>query len=214
MTDFIDAQTGEVLPNTEDNIIVAFALYMHEASKQPHWVKHHHLTKPWKASIKERLAESGGMPAWKRAIKLASESDWLCGRVIGQKSGTRFKMTLKFMLQPVSFVSILDGFYDNRKPEPSRLVLPTLSTPAQKPQPAFVPEPLPVRLAAMIVSFRKHGYWQKANDAETQLAALENRPAVHVPAPDWQSPPSPEKPPVAPRKPAVFDDIPWEAIPE
>ncbi len=212
MGDLIDRETGEILAPPEDSAVIAFACYMQEAARQEHWVKHNHLTKPWKASIKERMAESGGLSAWKRAIKLASESDWLCGRIIGKKSETRFRMTLKFMLQPVSFVSILDGFYNNRTPEPSRLTLPTMQPPHLKPQPAFVPEPLPVRLAAMIVSYRRHNKYADANRIEEQLAALEKRPPALVPAPDWQSPPSPQKPS---RQPAQGVSEPeWEMVPE
>lgn len=40
------------------------------------------------------------------------------------------------------------------------------------------------RLTGMIASYRKVGYWQKANECEEELARLEGRPAILVPSPD------------------------------
>ena len=154
------------------------------------------------------------MEAWREALEIASKSDYLCGRVIGAK-GTRFQMSLNFMLQPASFEKILSGFYTREEP-PAKLVLPSMQPPHLKPQPAFVPEPRPVRLASMIASYRKHGKYADANRIETELAALENRPAVHVPDPAVAHFGQPEKPPASPRKaPPVVVDVPWsdEEIP-
>ncbi len=179
MTDFIDAATGEILPNTEDNIIVAFALYQNAAALQEYWTKHRYMTEAQKKGIRARLMEAGGMAAWKEALALASKSEFLTGKIIG-KTG-RFKLDLNFLLRPSAFAKILDNFYTREEP---KVALPTLPAPHLKPQPAFVPEPLPVRLAAMIVSYRRHNKYADANRIEDQLAALEKRPAVHVPAPE------------------------------
>lgn len=43
------------------------------------------------------------------------------------------------------------------------------------------------RLSASIASLRKHGYWERANRAEEELAALQKRPPVLVPAPEVAS---------------------------
>lgn len=179
MTDFIDASTGEILPGTEDNIIVAFAQYQQAASKQEYWTKHRYMTEAQKKGIRARLMEAGGMAAWREALDLASKSEFLTGKIIG-KSG-RFKLDLNFLLRPSSFAKILDKFYTREEP---KVALPTLPAPHLKPQPAFVPEPLEVRLAAMIVSYRKVSKWADANRIEEQLAALEKRPPVLVPAPE------------------------------
>lgn len=40
------------------------------------------------------------------------------------------------------------------------------------------------RLAGMVVSLRNHGFWERANNAEVELAGLEGRAPVLVPAPD------------------------------
>lgn len=183
MTDFIDAQTGEVLPNTEDNIVVAFAQYQQAASLQEHWIRHRYMTEAQKKGIRARLSEAGGMAAWKEALQIAGKSEFLCGKIIG-KTG-RFKMDLNFLLRPSAFAKILDGFYTREEPT-TRLVLPTLQTPAQRPAEPFkhdieTPED---RMAFTIASYRRRGKWADANRIEQQLADLQKRPALLVPAPD------------------------------
>lgn len=44
------------------------------------------------------------------------------------------------------------------------------------------------RLRATIISYRKIGRWEDANRVERQLAAIEQRPPVEVPAPDARDP--------------------------
>jgi hypothetical protein len=46
------------------------------------------------------------------------------------------------------------------------------------------------RMAELIVSYRNHGKYEDANRIERQLAAIEGRPAVEVPAPDARDPDS------------------------
>ncbi len=208
MTDFIDAQTGEVLPNTEDNVIVAFAIYQQEAARQEHWTRHRYLNDPQKKGIKARLSEAGGMSAWREAIGIASRSEFLTGQIPG-KSG-RFKLDLNFLIRPTTFAKILDGFYTRDDgPTTKKLTLPTMQPPHMKPQPAFVPEPIEVREQAMIDSYRRHGRHADANRIEEQRAKRLGVPAVLVPAPEVAFTSTPDKPAPAARKPAVFDDIPW-----
>lgn len=44
------------------------------------------------------------------------------------------------------------------------------------------------RMASSIVSYRRHGQWDRANKIEGELAAIQKRPAVLVPAPDAPNP--------------------------
>ena len=72
-------------------------------------------------------------------------------------------------------------------------------------------------MAFTITKYREHGKYADANRVEETLAKLQKRPAVLVPAPDWQQTPSPSKPAPAPRKapPVVVDLEPeWDCVPE
>ena len=222
MTAFIDAATGEVLPNTEDNVTVAFAIYMHEASKQQHWVKHRRLIKPWCISIKERMDEHDGIASWREAITIASRSDFLCGRILGARG--RFQLDINFLVQPRSFAKILDGFYTRDDgPTTQKLTLPTLQPPHLKPAEPFKhdiesPED---RMAFTISRYRERGKWADANRVEEQLAALQKRPPVLVPAPEMVFTSAPAKPAPCPsRAPAqtvtdvVYADDEWSMVPE
>lgn len=189
MTELFDKETGEILQAPKKAkpipaiVAAAFARYVQAAAKQEHWVKHRYINGPQVTAVAARLDEAPrGIDDWQEALDNASKSDWLCGRVIGEK-GTRFKMHLDFLLMPRAFSKVLHGFYNRDEPKP-KPVLPSMQPPHLKPQPAFVPEPLPVRLASMIASYRKHNKWADANRIEEQLAALEKRPAVLVPAPE------------------------------
>lgn len=206
MTDFIDASTGEVLPGTEDNVTVAFAIYMHEAAKQQHWVKHRRLIKPWRVSIKERMDEHDGIASWREAITIAARSDFLSGRILGARG--RFQLDINFLVQPRSFAKILDGFYTREQgPTTQKLTLPTLMTPPQKPQPAFVPESIDVRELSMIASYRRHGKFADANRIEEQRAKRLGTPPVLVPAPEVAREGLPEETRPVVKKPAAFTDV-------
>lgn len=175
MTHFIDCETGEVIPGTEDNIIVAFAQYQQAASLQEHWTKHRYMTEAQKKGIRARLSEAGGMAAWREALQIASKSEFLCGKIIG-KTG-RFKLDLNFLLRPSAFAKILDGFYTRDEPA-TRLVLPTLQTPAQRPAEPFKHdiETQEERMAFTITTYRTRGKYADANRVEQQLAAIQKRP--------------------------------------
>ena len=70
------------------------------------------------------------------------------------------------------------------------------------------------RMAHTIRTYRKYGKYGDANRVESELAKLQNRPAVLVPAPDWQSPaPEAESRPAG-RKPAPAVDLDWDMVPE
>lgn len=182
MTELFDRTTGEIL-EPEDSVTVAFAIYMQEAARQEHWVKHRKLIKPWRISIKERMGEFDGLPSWREAIGIASRSEFLTGKIIGTRG--RFKLDLNFILQPKTFAKILDNFYTRDDgPTTKKLTLPSMQPPHLKPQPAFVPEPLEVREQAMIDSYRKYGRYADANRIEQKRADRLGVPAVLVPAPD------------------------------
>ena len=99
---------------------------------------------------------------------------------------------------------------------PKRLHIPMAYQPPHlKPAAPFVPEPREVRLAALVVSYRKVGKWADANRVEEELAKLENRPPVLVPAPDWKAPPAQTKPSPPARNPAPVTDLDgWDMVPE
>ncbi len=59
---------------------------------------------------------------------------------------------------------------------------------------AVVQETAADRLTSMVASYRKHGFWDKANAAEEELARLLGRPPVLVPAPDVAGLGMPPKP--------------------
>lgn len=214
MTDFIDAQTGEVLPNTEDNIIVAFALYQQEATNQKHWRSHRFLTDPIRKAIKARLAEGGGIESWREALGIASRSDFLSGNIT-QTGKPRFRMDLNFFTRPASYEKILSGFYTREPEPPPRIHIPTgYQPPHRKPAQPFVPEHPDIRDSAAIISWRKIGRFDKANEVETRMAARQNRPPVHVPAPEVaREGVAPESRRTA-RNPAPATDIEWTEFPE
>lgn len=85
------------------------------------------------------------------------------------------------------------------------------------------------RLAASIATFRRLGDYARANGAEEQLAALQGRPPVLVPAPEARDPdivpparpkPAPYRPQPRPseaeitRRMADIEDVPYDEIPE
>lgn len=211
MTDFIDSSTGEVIPGTEDNIIVAFAVYQQAAAKHG-WIQHRFLNDPQRKAIKARLAEGGGMEAWREALDIAGKSDFLCGK-IASSGKPRFKMDLNFFTRPSAFSKILDGFYsrDQGPTTTSKLILPTMQPPHLKPAPAFVPDSIEVRELGMIESYTRYGRYADANRIVEQRAKRLGIPAVLVPDPSiaWTSASS--KPATAaPRAPAqTVTDIPW-----
>ncbi len=97
----------------------------------------------------------------------------------------------------------------------------------ERPQPSQ--ETRATRLAASVVSYRRLGQYDRANAIENELAALEGRPAVLVPAADVADhgmPQRAEKPPQRTsnmghnRPPGPITDVPmdepppWEDIPE
>lgn len=191
MSELFDPETGEIVEPTPDSVIVAFALYQQEAARQTHWTTHRFINGPMRASIKARMDEAGGLETWREAIGIAARSDFLTGKIKG-RDGKPFKMSLLFMLQPSSFLKILDGFYTREPEQPKRLHIPTgYQPPHLKPAEPFIPEPREVRLAAMIHSFRRVGRWKDANAREIELAELQGRPAELVQAPESMKAPRP-----------------------
>ena len=73
------------------------------------------LTKARVSQLKKRLAECGGMDGWNHAIAKVEESDFLTG-----KGPNGWCADFDFLLQPSSFVKVMEGKYINRQPSPSR----------------------------------------------------------------------------------------------
>ena len=191
MAGLFDTEAGGLPPDG-----VCFNLYQ-EAAGNHGWRKCHHITEPFRKSIKARLDEGGGMDAWREALTIAAASDYLCGRVSDSR-GKRFRMTLNFMLQPSSFEKILSGFYTREAEPPAPVYTPKPYVPPHMMhREPFVPEHPDVKDAALIISWRKVGRYDKANAVEERLAARQGRPPVLVPMPNEQ----PARP--APRM--VFD---------
>ena len=173
----------DAAPLPPGSVEVCFELYQETAAKHG-WRTHRYITESFRKSIKARLGEAGGLEAWREALTIAAGSDYLCGRVADAR-GKRFRMSLNFMLQPASFEKILTGFYTREPEPPPRVYTPTpYQPPHLRPTEPFVAEHPDVRDAALIVSWRKAGRYDKANEVEERLAARQGRPAVLVPAPD------------------------------
>jgi hypothetical protein len=67
------------------------------------------------ASIAARLGECGGIVGWQTALQNIEKSSFLCG-----DSDRDFKATLDFLLQPSSFVKVLEGAYGNGRHRESK----------------------------------------------------------------------------------------------
>lgn len=201
VSELFDAETGEIKPPS-DSVLVAFAIYQQEAARQEWWVKHRTLIKPWRASIKERMEEHDGIASWREAITIASKSPFLCGKIT-VAGRPRFKLDMNFLVQPRSFAKILDGFYTREPEPPARIHIPTgYQPPHLKAATPFVAEPLEVKLANSIVSARNLKMYAKANKFEEQLAALQGRAPVLVPAPDVARLGFPDRPAEIPKRPS------------
>lgn len=214
MTTLFDPETGEIAPTTPDKVLVAFALYQQEAARQEHWTTHRFINDPMRKSIKARLEEAGGLEPWREAIGIASRSEFLTGKIKG-RDGKPFKLSLTFMLQPSSFLKILDGFYSREPAPPPRLHIPTgYQPPHLKPAEPFVGEDIEVRLAASVVSYRKYGKYRDANRVEEILAARQNRPPILVADPNIVKETTPRKPMPSRFTPNTLSDVDWEDVPE
>lgn len=73
------------------------------------------------ASIGARLSECGGLDAWATALANIEKSAFLCG-----ETDRDFRASLDFLIQPSSFVKVLEGTYGNgrhRDAKPKRVMV-------------------------------------------------------------------------------------------
>ena len=185
-----DPESGEILAPAEDSVTVAFAIYQQEAARQKHWRSHRFLIRPLiRKAIKARLAEGGGIRILARGFGNCLAQRLFFRAISPRQASPGFRMDLNFFTRgPRATRKILSGFY-TREPEPKPPRLPhpdnrLLQPPHRKPAQPFVPEHPDIRDAAAIISWRKIGRFDKANEVETRMAARQNRPPVHVPAPE------------------------------
>lgn len=69
------------------------------------------LTDARKRSIRQRIADAGGLEGWKAALDRIGSSSFLTGRKTG------FRADLDFILQAKSFTKLIEGAYDDVKPK-------------------------------------------------------------------------------------------------
>lgn len=220
-------EDGE-LAAAPDSLVQAAVDCYNETAKALPWRQSTSLTEARKTALRRTIKDYGGILGFKTAMARAAKSPFLLGHTGRTGVYKSWRPTLAFFCQPKSIENLLDGVYDPEPEVPKRIHLPNVGfkPPHLKNMPAFVPEPREVRLSAMIASYRKHGDYQRANKIEEELATLENRPAVLVPAPDvaWVTmPPSSKEQPRGYQtgtdrpKPSIITDVPeWndDMIPE
>jgi hypothetical protein len=186
-------EDGE-LADAPDSLVQSAQDCYNETAKGLPWRQSTSLTEARKTALRRAVKDYGGLVGFRAAMVRAAKSPFLLGHTGRTGAFHNWKPTLAFFCQPKSIENLLDGVYDPEPEAPKRLHLPTVGfkPPHLKNMPAFVPEPREVRLAAMIASYRKHGDYQRANKIEEELAALENRSPVLVPAPDvaWVTAPA------------------------
>ena len=84
----------------------AVSLYNHTAEKASLPIARR-LTESRQKKLQARLAECGGLAGWEEALRKVEASDFCAGRK------TDFRADLDFLLQPQSFLRLLEGRYDN-----------------------------------------------------------------------------------------------------
>jgi hypothetical protein len=109
-----------------------------------------------KQSLRLRL-KSVGLPALLEAIDIIGRSDWLKG----EGRNNNWRPTIDFLLQPESLRKVLEGSYGGGKAEPKGPSRP-LS---------------PDEIANLVRFYRDRGEGAKADELETQLAALRKEAA-------------------------------------
>lgn len=180
---FADGELAEA----PDNIVQsAYDAYNETAATLP-WRQATVLTKARRATLKRAVQDYGGLAGFKAALARAAKSPFLLGHTGRSGVYKNWKPDIDFFCQPKSIGKLLDGVYDGDVEDlaPKKLFIPSAYQPPHlKPAAPFVPEPRDVRLAGMVATYRKRGWWDKANTIEQELANLEGRPAVLVPAPD------------------------------
>lgn len=185
---------GELADHPPVMIKRAFDAY-NTAARAAGWPETANLTEGRKKALKVALKDCGGLAGWEMALARAAKSDFLCGKVKTLRAPTGFRdMKLAFMLRPVRLTSLLDGEYDNREAAPApagptfRQRLNNAARPVKEQVPFVLDTTREQRMAETILLYRKHKRWADANRVEDELARIEGRPPVLVPAPDARNP--------------------------
>lgn len=152
------------------------------------WCEAKALTEKRRKKVKAAIPEYGGLRGWEECLERASKNRFLLGKEGRSATHKSWKPELDFFLQEKTIIKLIEGGYPaDDYDEKARLVLPTIMTKRQEQKP-FVPEPRAERLRHSILSYRKLGNHVRANAIEEELARLENRAPVLVPAPGAEDP--------------------------
>lgn len=103
-----DSKIDSLSSNHE--IQIAFDLY-NELAKKIGLATAQVLSGKRKSGIKSRLKDAGGIDGWKIALSKIEESDFLCGKK------TDWKADLDFLITKSKFIGIMEGKYQNNKPQ-------------------------------------------------------------------------------------------------
>lgn len=198
-------QDGEIAGIPDKIAQSAFDAW-NETAKPLNWRAALVLTDARRKTLRRAVKDYGGLAGFREALVRASKSPFLLGHVGRSGAHKDWKPDLDFICQPKSIIRLLEGFYDGEIEQTKKVYIPQgYQPPHLKPTVPFVPEPRDVRLAAMVVSFRKVGKWADANRIEEELAKLQARPPVLVPAPDVAHLGMPERPARTVPKPTITD---------
>lgn len=110
---------GASPPCEPAEIGLAFQAF-NEAAEAGGWPQARNLTNSRRSGLKARLAEHGGIEGWRRGMRLALESDFLCGRVERTNGHSNWKPDLDFFLQAKSFNKLMEGSFANSTGPPAR----------------------------------------------------------------------------------------------
>lgn len=214
-----DLLDGDVLGMPPPILKEAFDAWNEHASKIANWPTVKTLDEGRRAKLKKAIRTCSGLIGWKAMLVEATKSDVLTGRASWAKGSKWFNFD--WLIKPANLVKVLDGNYENAEAAPVTFAermkgVGVKASYAEPPKPFVQTETLEQRLAASIVSYRRHGKHADANRIEERLAALEKREPVLVPAPSVAHIGMPERPAEIPRRPSrpVTDLDGWDMVPE
>lgn len=101
---------GAAPVDPRNDIEKAFDAYNAKADIIPAWSKALKLNDVRKRALGARMKEVDGLQGWLAALESAQTSPFLTGNTRG-----RFELTLDFLLQPSSFVKLIEGFYHKER---------------------------------------------------------------------------------------------------
>lgn len=174
------------------------------------------LTDARRKRLKTAVQDCGGNSGWRKALEDAARNSFLLGKEGRNESHRNWIPDLDFFIQPKTVIKLVEGGYSASIEVRQKLHIPMAYAPRKVEAPFVQTETLEQRLAASIVSYRRHGKYAEANRIEERLAALEKRDPVMVPAPEVAHIGMPERAPEIPRKPSypVTDLVDEYDVPE